>query len=133
MRKKAHQKKITPNERRKAKIKMDNTVIKLQNQIDTLMFAEKQALQIMHWTPVDYDDMDFFELQDIMSAEEVETAGSIKPAGDLTDSELAERHTSRSKLRKEAGIQTLSEAIARAKAKQRVHDRKIAEMKKGGN
>lgn len=70
----------------------------------------------LHWTPDQFDSADFFELNRIMTAEKVETAEDFRAGGSLTDQQLAERHTNRSKLREQAGVKSLAALVQKHKA-----------------
>ena len=59
-----------------------------------------------------------------MAAEKVDTVDDFRAGGSLTDEELAERHTSRSKLREQAGIKSLSAIIKARKQKSEAKEAK---------
>lgn len=102
---------------KKVRSNLRDNVLLLQDQLDNFYYNEQQTLVRLHWTPQQFDDADFFELNKIMSAEKVDSVSDFRAGGSLTDEELAERHTSRSKLREQAGVKSLSEIIAKRKAK----------------
>lgn len=114
---------------KKAKGRLANTVIQLQTQLDNLKYAEKQAIQYTHWTPAQYDEMDYFELNDIMSAEYTETIDDLQVGHNLSDEQLGKMHTSRSALNRQAGRLSLDEAIS--KVEQYKKNQELS--KKGGD
>lgn len=101
----------------------------MQTQLDNLKYAEKQAIQYTHWTPQQYDEMDYFELNDIMSAEYTETIDDLQVGHDLSDEQLDKMHTNRSALNRQAGRLSLDEAIS--KVKQYKKNQEL--QKKGGD
>lgn len=105
-----------PSKKKRGSIQ--NTIIQLETQLDNLKYSEKQAIQYTHWTPAQFDEMDYFELNDIMAAEYTETVNDFQVANNLSDQELAERHTSRDRLARQAGRMSLQEAIAHVKSNQ---------------
>ena len=55
----------------------------------------------------------------IMNAEKAETAEDLQPGHNLSDEELAKRHTSRQQLRKQSGLVDLSALVEKRKAELR--------------
>lgn len=57
----------------------------IENHLEDIKFAEKQALKYWHWTPSQYDNEDFFEVNEILAAkpaeERVQDPKSLIPAG----------------------------------------------------
>lgn len=107
---------------------MANTVIQLQTQLDNLLYAEKQAIQYTHWTPEQFDQMDYFELNEIMSSEYTETIDDLQVGHDLTGEQLSKMHTTKDRLNHQAGRLSLNEAIQKVK-----QYKENQQSKKGGN
>ncbi|UXE90210.1 hypothetical protein [Limosilactobacillus reuteri] len=104
-----------PKADKKAKSRLANTVIQLQTQLDNLLYAEKQAIQYTHWTPEQFDDMDYFELNEIMSSEYTETIDDLQVGHNLSNEDLSKMHTNKQRLNHEAGRLSLNEAIQKVK------------------
>ncbi|PEG89563.1 hypothetical protein CP358_01180 [Lactobacillus sp. UMNPBX7] len=100
---------------KKAKSRLANTVIQLQTQLDNLLYAEKNAIQYTHWTPAQFDDMDYFELNEIMSSEYTETIDDLQVGHNLSNEDLSKMHTTKDRLNHEAGRLSLNEAIQKVK------------------
>lgn len=107
--------KATTKADKKAKSRLANTVIQLQTQLDNLLYAEKQAIQYTHWTPEQFDQMDYFELNEIMSSEYTETIDDLQVGHDLTGEQLSKMHTTKDRLNHQAGRLSLNEAIQKVK------------------
>lgn len=104
---------------RKALERKKNIKLELDAEIDNFYYYEKQSLMLMHWTPEQFDNTDYFELMRIMNAEKSETAEDLQPGNNLSDEELAKRHTSRQQLRKQSGLVDLSALVEKRKAELR--------------
>lgn len=96
---------------RKAISKLKNTQLLLQDQLDAFYYNEQQCMLRMTWDTETFDNQDFFELNKVMSAEKVDTISDFQTGAGLSDGELLERHTSREKLEKQAGMQSIAGAI----------------------
>ena len=107
--------KATTKVDKKAKSRLANTVIQLQTQLDNLLYAEKQAIQYTHWTPEQFDQMDYFELNEIMSSEYTETIDDLQVGHDLSNEDLSKMHTTKDRLNHQAGRLSLNKAIQKVK------------------
>lgn len=54
----------------KAKIKPAVKVYELENQVQDFRWMKKQAVMYFHWSMQDFDDADYFEMLEMMSAKD---------------------------------------------------------------
>ncbi|MFY4506475.1 hypothetical protein ACJ8L9_06550 [Lacticaseibacillus rhamnosus] len=54
----------------KAKINPSVKVYELENQVQDFRWMKKQAVMYFHWSIQDFDDADYFEMLEMMSAKD---------------------------------------------------------------
>lgn len=54
----------------KAKINPSVKVYELENQLQDFRWMKKQAVMYFHWSMQDFDDADYFEMLEMMSAKD---------------------------------------------------------------
>lgn len=74
--------KVSPTTRQR---QIKKTIHDLENQLEDINYAEQQALKYWHWTPSQYDNEDYFEVNTVLAAkpaeERVQDPKSLIPAG----------------------------------------------------
>ncbi|WP_229408655.1 hypothetical protein [Limosilactobacillus reuteri] len=63
----------------------------------------------MHWTVDEYDNADYFDLNDILRAQPVNDPASLLPGSSMSDKDLQDQHITRARFLHESGGMSLSD------------------------
>lgn len=100
---------LTTKASKKNKTTSSNLYYTLKAQVENLKYAEQQALVHMHWTVDDYDNADYFDLNDILRAQPVNDPASLLPGSSMSDQDLQDQHITRARFLHESGGMSLSD------------------------
>ena len=71
----------------------------------------------LHYSLKDFDDEDYFEMNDVLNAKHIANPAELLPGAGLSAEEMAEKGISKERLLKESGGLNLNDLINQAKQK----------------
>lgn len=99
------------------KNKLSRDIAALETQLENLKYAAGQAMTELHYSLKDFDDEDYFEMNDVLNANHIANPAELLPGAGLSAEEMAEKGISKQRLLKESGGLNLNDLINQAKQK----------------